>query len=754
MANIWQIATETIKGEPFRVQPMGSGNATSIMLAVLACQKTAQEQTREFSRRLAQLYGRNTMQMLRDLYWSICQNVTLKYDPIGVQLVRKPSNVVAERACDCKSYSLFISAVLANLGIKNAFRFVSFAPGKEVTHVFIVAYPGNGTAVPLDCNLHQFGKETKYYKKIDRMARISAIGKLPSNKSAWRDGRQLAKMSEPELGLRLHIGELKSELGLKHVKQQPKLAQDIRSRIAYESDLLKTVQAATDHGGAYLEEAPALIGAIEHDWKAGRYKTMSRAELLQRRAQEWDNGTRYYSDSNISGWFKKALKKTGKALKTFGKTVGNAVVKTVKATGQGIVSSVKLAADITKMATIAPVAALSSKGRDEIKKTANDIVDDVKDQGKAIKTVTFAPVSSLVEEVIDNMKEAGPYFLYYYIIPENQLANFPAKVQDKWKKQKKTYDRIIEYVDVDKSKLNSIIRASIQRQWGHTPEEVFAALLEYQKAQNEKKGQIGELFTAATIAVIETITAIVGLASAVVALILKIIGAIKSDKDLEQAGADLNDWALKLNALQKSLNGAKNESGGVDFNDLTKQVLGDLNKDTATNYNTLLNKANDLLNQAKNKEASDYYSQLVGMLQNYKNAGAAQMKTKISQDELLKIVDVMAAKDGITEQWNSIKGNLGNLDDVAETYKQMLNDKYTVQKLVELTDGSTSGTTKLDDIIKSPNTSAASATVNEEAAGTASAKFPWWVVVAGGCVVGALALSKNKKKKKNKKNKR
>lgn len=754
MVDIWQIARETIKGEPFRVRQMGSGNANSIMLAVLACQAQAQEQTREFSRRIAKIYGRNIMQLLRDLYWAICQNVALKYDPLGVQLVRKPSNVVAEQACDCKSYSLFISAVLANLGVKNIFRFVSFAPGREVTHVFIVAYPGNGQAVPLDCNLRQFGREAKYYKKIDRMARICAIGKLPDNKAVWRDGRRLAQMSEPELGLRLHIDELKSELNLKHVKQQPALANDIKNRIAYERDLLKTVQAATDNGGAYLAEAPALIGAIEHDWRAGRYKTLTRSELLQRRAQEWDNGTRYYSDSNISGWLKDALKKTGKALKTFGKTVGNAVVKTVKATGQGIVSSVKLAADITKMATIAPVAALSSKGRDEIKKTANAIVDDVKDQGKAIKTVTFAPVSTLVEEVLDNMKEAGPYFLYYYIIPENQLANFPAKVQEKWKKQKKTYDRIINYVDVDKSKLNSIIRESIQRQWGHTPEEVFAALLEYQKAQNDKKGQIGELFSAATLAVIETITAIVGLASAVVGLILKIIGAIKSDKDLEKAGADVEDWSKKMNALQKSLNGAKNENGEFDFNKLTEQVLGDLNKDTATNYNTLLNKANDLLNQAKNKEATDYYQQLVNMLQTFKNNGADAMQTKISNEELIKLVDVMAAKDGITEQWNSIKGNLGNLDDVAETYKQMLNDQYTVQKLVELTDGSTSGTTKLDDIIKSPNTSAASATVNKEAAGTASAKFPWWVVVAGGCVVGALALSKTKKNKKNKKNKR
>ena len=752
MVDIWQIATETINGEPFRVQPMGSGNATSIMLAVLACQKTAQDQTREFSRRLAQLYGRNTMQLLRDLYWAICQNVTLKYDPIGVQLVRKPSNVVAERACDCKSYSLFLSAVLANLGIKNAFRFVSFGPGKEVTHVFIVAYPGNGTAVPLDCNLRNFGKETKYYKKIDRMARISAIGKLPSNKSAWRDGRQLAQMSEPEIGLRLHIGELKSELGLKHVKQQPKLAQDIKSRIAYESDLLKTVQAATDHGGAYLEEAPALIGAIEHDWKSGRYKTMSRAELLQCRAQEWDNGTRYYSNSHISGWFKNALKKTGKALKTVGKTIGSAVVKTVKATGEAIVSSGKLLVDVTKMATVAPIAALTEKGREEIKKTANDIVDDVKDQGKAIKTVTFAPVSSLVEEVLDNMREAGPYFFYYYVIPENELKNFPAKVQEKWKKQKKAYERIQNYLDVDKKKLDSIIRESIQRIWGHTPEEVLAAFLEYQKAINENKDKIGEL--AAAMAVVKLVTEIIAAVSALVGLILKIIGAVKSDEDLEKAGAQMQDWGKTFQGISNSFNGVENSDGSYDFNELAKNILGSLNKEGKTDYNTLLNKANELLTKAQNKDAADYYSQLVGMLQNYKNAGAAQMQTKISQNELIKIVDVMAAKDGITEQWNSIKGNLGNLDDVAETYKQMLNEQYTVQKLVELTDGTTSGTTKLDDIIKSPNTSSASATVNEEAAGTATAKFPWWVVVAGGCVVGALALSKNKKKEKNKKSKR
>lgn len=748
MANIWQIAKETIKGEPYRVEQMGSGNATSIMLAVLSCQDTAQEQTREFARRLKKIYGHDTRRLLWDLYWAICQNVRLKYDPTGVQLVRKPSNVVAEQACDCKSYSLFISAVLANLGIKNAFRFVSFGPGKEVTHVFIVAFLGNGAEVALDCNLHQFGKETKYYKKIDKMARISAIGKVNS-KDGWRDGRQLAEMSEPELGLRLHIRELNSELGLSKVKQQPKLAQSIRNRIAYETDLLKTVQAATDKGGAYLEEAPALIGAIEHDWKAGRYGKLTRAELLQRRAQEWDNGTRYYSDSNISGWLKNAVKKAGKALKTVGKTIGNAVVKTVKATGEAIVSSGKLALDITKMATVAPIAALTEKGREEIKKTANDIVDDVKDQGKAIKTVTFAPVSSLVEEVLDNMMEAGPYFLYAYVIPEDQLAKFPAKVQEKWKKQKKAYDRIIEYVDVDKSKLNSIIRESIQRQWGHSPEEILAALLEYQKAMNEKKGEnVGELISAATLAVIEAITAIVGLASAVVSLILKIIGAIKSDKDLVKAGADLDDWQKKLNALQASLNGAKNSDGSIDFNDLTKSVLGDVNKDNTANYQELLNKANQALNQAlnqaQNKEAADYYSQLVAMLQNYKNAGTANNKTKISQDELIKIVDVMAAKDGITEQWESIKANLGNIDDVAETYKQMLNDQYTVQKLVELTDGTTSGTTKLDDIIKSPNTS--TATVNEEAAGTASAKFPWWVVIAGGCVVGALALSKKKKK--------
>lgn len=124
MSDLWYIAEQTIKGTPYRLQQFGSGNATDIMQAVLACQPDAQEQTLDFSLRLSRIYRNDRRRLLCDLYNAICKNVRLRYDPVGVQLVRKPSNIVAERACDCKSYSLFISAVLSNLGIKNFFRFV------------------------------------------------------------------------------------------------------------------------------------------------------------------------------------------------------------------------------------------------------------------------------------------------------------------------------------------------------------------------------------------------------------------------------------------------------------------------------------------------------------------------------------------------------------------------------------------------------------------------------------------------------
>ena len=758
MADLWQIAEQTIKGTPYRVQQMGSGNARDIMQAVLSCQEDAQRQTLEFSRRLAKLYRKNNRRLLFDLYTAVCKNVALRYDPTGVQLVRKPSNVVAERACDCKSYSLFLSAVLSNLGIKNVFRFVNFGPGKEITHVYIVAYPTTTTKYVMDCNLRNFGEETHYYNKVDKMARISAIGRITAkeDKAAWRAGRSLEQMSEPELALHLHRHELKSELNLPQVKQNPALYRRKRAEIEYEGDLLKTVQAATDKGGAYLEQSDALIGAIEHDWKTGRYLSMPRQEMLRKRAQEWQNGTRYYSDSAIGGWLKNAVKKVGKAVKTVANTVGTAVVKTVKATGKAVVSSAKLAANITKMATIAPVAALTSKGREEIKKTAQDIKGNVIEQGQAIKTITLAPVSALVEEVLDEMTEAGPYFFYYYVIPADKLNLFPPIVQKKWAKQKDAYDRIIKYIDVDKSKLNSVIRESIQRQWGHTPEEVLKALILVRtKGKSETDpSQIGIVISAAAIAVVKLVGAIATAAAAIVTLILKIVGAFKNKQEVNDGAANANDWLNAVATIANAASGSTDSEGKFQFNEFAGKLLNNAgksdNEKTAT-YANLLSSLSGLLNKSGSSDNEDYYKNMLSQIQAAANAAGGTAK-KVTDTDLNKFISEMAKKDGIGENWAAIQSKLSQLEDVSSAYAGALTDKYAVEQYLQLSNIKTPEASKLEELVESSTNTPTVSTANAAtAAGTAKAKSSIWPFVVGAGVIGAMLLSKNKKKKKKNK---
>lgn len=758
MADIWAIAEKTIKGAPYRVQPLGSGNASDIMRAVLSCQESAQEQTRYFASCLARIYKTNYKRLLYDLYTAVCKNVRLQYDPTGEQLIRKPSNIVIERACDCKSYSLLISSVLSNLGIKNAFRFVSFAPDKEVTHVYVVAFPGTQKQVVLDCNLRNYGEETNYYKKIDKMARISAIGKVKNseqnNKSAWRSGRSLATMSEPELALHLHISELKSELNLPQVKYNSLLSKQKRAQIEYEGDLLKTVQAATDKGGAYIDNYNQLIGAIEKDWVRGRYFSMPRSEMLRRRAQEWQNGTRYHSESKI-GSLKSFFKKVGKGIKTVANTVGTAVVKTVKATGEAIVSSAKLAANVTKMATIAPIAALSEKGREEIKKTAQNIKENVIEQGQAIKTVTLAPVSSLVEEVFDEMREAGPYFFYYYVIPEDKLQLFPQKVQYKWAKQKESYDRIIKYLDVDKSKLNSVIRESIIRQWGHTPEEVLKSLVLVRTKGNSTNdpSQVGELVTASVTAVASLVSAIAAAASAIVLLILKIIGAVKNKSEVEDGAAQTADWIGTAANILGAASGSTDSEGNFNLNDFSQKLLtavGKSNTDKTTTYANLISSLSGMLNKGESADNTEFYNNMIKQLQAAATT-AGGTSQKVTDTDLYKFISAMAEKDGIGTEWETIKSKISNLDDLGAAYASALTDKYAIEQYLQLSNIKTPEASKLDNLVSSSSESGTAATPVASSAGTSTAKTSIWPIVIGAGVLGALMLSSKKKKKKNNK---
>lgn len=118
----------------------------------------------------------------------VCSNIRYKADPEGVQWIKTPYRFLADLEGDCKSYSLFICAVLSCLGIKNYFRFASYGKGREFTHVYSVAEDERSNELIIDCVAIQQGKanlfeEVKYtkMKNILNSTKISVLSGFESD---------------------------------------------------------------------------------------------------------------------------------------------------------------------------------------------------------------------------------------------------------------------------------------------------------------------------------------------------------------------------------------------------------------------------------------------------------------------------------------------------------------------------------------------------------------------------------------------
>jgi hypothetical protein len=106
------------------------------------------------------------------------KNISYKIDVAGTQQIKSPSSVVNSGFADCKGLSIFILSVLQNLGIKANFRYACYR-GKEVTHVYVVAYDEQGRTISVDACIACFNVEKPniYYKDVmTQISTISGIG--------------------------------------------------------------------------------------------------------------------------------------------------------------------------------------------------------------------------------------------------------------------------------------------------------------------------------------------------------------------------------------------------------------------------------------------------------------------------------------------------------------------------------------------------------------------------------------------------
>lgn len=155
------------------------GKTQDIVTVVLEWHK---RYSKEVCRFAPHLQGNNIYETCRNIWFFLKGNIRYKKDPDGMQWIKSPARVWADKSCDCKSYAVFIASVLTCLKIPCNFRFVSFEKGDpKPTHVYIVV-PYNGKEIIIDDVMPSFNEEAPYTYKTDYMTQIIGMNGIPGTR--------------------------------------------------------------------------------------------------------------------------------------------------------------------------------------------------------------------------------------------------------------------------------------------------------------------------------------------------------------------------------------------------------------------------------------------------------------------------------------------------------------------------------------------------------------------------------------------
>ena len=152
------------------------GTTQDIINHVLDVIPDVRRQTKGFSSRFTA-----DKEGMRKLWAWVRTNIHYNEDPLGVQWLREPARLWADKEGDCKSMTIFIVSVLENMGIKYKVRFSNTeSPGsKRVNHVYPIAMIG-GKEVIVDAVYPAFDAQKSFhYAKDYTMSdiyRLSGIG--------------------------------------------------------------------------------------------------------------------------------------------------------------------------------------------------------------------------------------------------------------------------------------------------------------------------------------------------------------------------------------------------------------------------------------------------------------------------------------------------------------------------------------------------------------------------------------------------
>lgn len=152
------------------------GNTRDIINTVLFADKFAAGYTASFAQTLR---GKTLFDTCRNIWEFVKTQIRYKVDPVGIQDIKSPGRLWAERVGDCKSFSVFTASCLRNLGIPYGYRFTSYSGDPTPTHVYVYVPTGKGEIL-MDSVWHgPFNTQKQYTHKQDYlMSKISYLGSL------------------------------------------------------------------------------------------------------------------------------------------------------------------------------------------------------------------------------------------------------------------------------------------------------------------------------------------------------------------------------------------------------------------------------------------------------------------------------------------------------------------------------------------------------------------------------------------------
>jgi len=438
-----EIAERTIKAPANKkVLLHEKGETRDIIRVILKTAPVSLEDTRDFVRYIRSDNVYNTCRRIWDFLKS---NIKYKIDPSGDQYIQTPAYTWYRKRGDCKSYSIFISSMLKNLGITHRFRFVSFKTAdKTITHVYIVV-PDKGKTIIMDVVMPGFDREQPYIFKTDytmaKIYQLSGIGQKPKNQGKILfnlENKPVDKLTEGELDLLIARDRLITEKRL--VENMTGIGSLKAEKYQDSLDVINDViEAVEEYQSGKIPDIEAEIGMIIEDAENGDYalarEIVGIGDIFGRKAKRKEKRKARKVKRRAA---KKEIKKTlkgkekRKALRTVRKELGTKTGKFLRKVGKTVKKGYKT---MWKVATL--------------------------------------PQRLAVKGILElYLPKAAPHFLYLFIKDED-VSRMPQAVQKKRKKQAKIADFIVKAIGMKRRHFMGIVRNGIMKRYGKSPEAVI-----------------------------------------------------------------------------------------------------------------------------------------------------------------------------------------------------------------------------------------------------------------------------------------